>query len=85
MAKKNIEGEYIKVQFMFIHKQRNENNWKAGIVIECYEHFACIQFENYKKCFTYDELIVIDKKEYEHLLQQKLFKKSLIFVADIID
>lgn len=44
---------------------------KPGIVLECYDFFVLVQLIHYRKCFDYDELEIISKKEYQDMIIKK--------------
>ncbi|PKM71315.1 MAG: hypothetical protein CVU92_09075 [Firmicutes bacterium HGW-Firmicutes-17] len=51
---------------------KNKKVSKPGIVLDCYDFFVLVQLEHSKKCFFYNQLEIISKKEYQDMSRKKL-------------
>ncbi|MEA4805013.1 hypothetical protein [Acetobacterium wieringae] len=72
-------GMLVKTKFSFMGKNKGRDLWKAGVVIDCYTHFAVIKFEHFKKSFAYDEIEVINEMEWQQLRDKNMVRQALIF------
>lgn len=61
-AGKGLEGDKF---------DKNKMVSKPGIVLECYDFFVLVQLAHYRKCFDYNELEIISKKEYQDMIIKK--------------
>ncbi|MDO9491988.1 hypothetical protein [Acetobacterium sp.] len=50
---------------------KNKKVSKPGIVLDCYDFFVLVQLQHSKKCFFYNQLEIITKKEYQDMIIKK--------------